>query len=101
MTPAEVSVPSSPPGYALAAPSEQDLLTALARLLGADAAAAVWREVCAAIGVPRPGPAMPVEQLLVAAELLAQRRPCNVAARSFMVRANSYLMLHEPGRSRA
>ena len=80
------------PGYNLAAPTEQDALLALARLVGPDKAKATWAAACAAAGVPRLG--MSVAQLQLAAQQLAQQPGIvSVTGNSLMVRLISYQKL--------
>lgn len=65
------------------------------RLIGADEAHTAWDAACRSIGLPRPGRALSARELLQAAAALATRKPLSVAARSFGIRMNSYLMLNE------
>lgn len=76
------------------APSEQDLLCAIARVVGPEQAEATWLEVCASIGVSRPGCPMTVDQLAQAVQAMGQRcEDLDVAVRSFVIRMNSYSLL--------
>jgi hypothetical protein len=93
----DASVTSTPqrtvPGYELAPPSEQDLIMAMARMVGVEDARATWTGVRAACGPAHPESPMTLDQLHSAAELLAQRPGLKVPARAFAIRLNSYRML--------
>ncbi len=80
--------------YNLTAPSEEDALRSLARLLGSDTATRVWHTACAAAGIRRPGPTLTLDQLSAAAQQLRQQPGVtSVVASSLVVRLNSYRLL--------
>lgn len=94
-SPTPAPAPAKPavvPGYALAAPTEQDALAQLARLVGPDKAQAAWSAACTSAQVPRLG--LSPEQLMLAAQALAkQPGVVSVTGNTLVVRLISYQKL--------
>ncbi|HYR09527.1 MAG TPA: hypothetical protein VEQ60_17265 [Longimicrobium sp.] len=80
------------PGYALAAPTEQDAITFLARALGPDAAVSLWVRTCQEAGV-RSG-RLTLDELERAAQALArQEGVAGVIGNSLVIRLRTYRLL--------
>lgn len=79
-------------GYKLAAPTEQDALTFLARAIGADEAAGLWLRTCRAAGA-RAG-AMSMEELERVVQALAKEEgSAGVVGSSLAIRVRTYRLL--------
>ncbi|HEX6368436.1 MAG TPA: hypothetical protein VF006_05880 [Longimicrobium sp.] len=87
--------PQNPvPGYALAAPTEQDAITFLARALGADRAVSLWVRTCQEAGV-RSG-RLGLDELERAAQALAgQEGVAGVIGNSLVIRLRTYRLLEK------
>ena len=82
------------PGYALAAPTEQDAITFLARALGADRAVSLWVRTCQDAGV-RSGK-LSLDELERAAQALSkQEGVAGVIANSMVIRLRTYRLLEK------
>ena len=82
------------PGYALAAPTEQDAITFLARALGADRAVSLWVRTCQEAGV-RSGK-LSLDELERAAQALAkQEGVAGVIGNSMVIRLRTYRLLEK------
>jgi hypothetical protein len=82
------------PGYALAAPTEQDAITFLARALGADRAVSLWVRTCQEAGV-RSG-SLGVDELERAAQALSrQEGVAGVIGNSLVIRLRTYRLLEK------
>lgn len=82
------------PGYALAAPTEQDTITFLARALGADAAVSLWVRTCQEAGV-RSG-RLSMDELERAAQALSKREGvAGVIGNSMVIRLRTYRLLEK------
>jgi hypothetical protein len=80
------------PGYALAAPTEQDAITFLARALGADRAVSLWVRTCQDAGV-RSG-RLTLDELERAAQALATHEGvAGVIGNSLVIRLRTYRLL--------
>ena len=80
------------PGYALAAPTEQDAITFLARALGADRAVSLWVRTCQDAGV-RSGK-LALDELERAALALAKHEGvAGVIGNSMVIRLRTYRLL--------
>ena len=80
------------PGYALAAPTEQDAITFLARALGADPAVSLWVRTCQDAGV-RSGK-LTLDELERAAQARAKREGvAGVIGNSLVIRLRTYRLL--------
>jgi hypothetical protein len=89
-TPAQNPVP----GYALAAPSEQDAITFLARALGADRAVSLWVRTCREAGV-RSG-SLGLDELERAAQALSKQEGVSgVIGNSLVIRLRTYRLLEK------
>ena len=84
--------PSTIPGYQLAAPSEQDALTFLARALGADQAASLWMRACRE-GGGRAGSLSLDELERVVQALAREEGAAGVVGSSLSIRVRSYRLL--------
>ena len=85
------------PGYALAAPTEQDAITFLARALGADPAVSLWVRTCQDAGV-RSGK-LTLDELERAAQALARREGvAGVIGNSLVIRLRTYRLLEKTRR---
>lgn len=85
------------PGYALAAPTEQDAITFLARALGADRAVSLWVRTCQQAGV-RSGK-LSLDELERAAQALAkQEGVAGVIGNSMVIRLRTYRLLEKTRR---
>jgi hypothetical protein len=85
------------PGYALAAPTEQDAITFLARALGPDAAVSLWVRTCQEAGV-RSG-ALATDELERAAQALAKHEGvAGVIGNSMVIRLRTYRLLEKTRR---
>lgn len=84
-----MSVPVTAPGYGLAAPTEQDALTSLARLLGPDKASETWGAARTAAG-HRSGALTPEAYASVLNELKAQGGMAGIVGNSMSVRLRTY-----------
>ena len=90
----ERACPNRIPGYDLMAPCEQDLVCAIGRAVGPQQAEATWLDVCASIGVSRPGCPMTVDELAQAVQAMGRlHQDLDVAIRCFVIRMNSYSLL--------
>jgi hypothetical protein len=82
------------PGYALAAPTEQDAITFLARALGADRAVSLWVRTCQEAGV-RSG-RLSLDELARAAQALARHEGvAGVIGNSLVIRLRTYRLLEK------
>jgi hypothetical protein len=82
------------PGYALAAPTEQDAITFLARALGPDRAVSLWVRTCQEAGV-RSGK-LGVDELERAAQaLLKHEGVAGVIGNSLVIRLRTYRLLEK------
>lgn len=82
------------PGYALAAPTEQDVITFLARALGADRAVSLWVRTCQEAGV-RSGK-LSLDELERAAQALSkQEGVAGVIGNSMVIRLRTYRLLEK------
>lgn len=82
------------PGYALAAPTEQDAITFLARALGADRAVSLWVRTCHEAGV-RSG-RLGMDELERAAQALSkQEGVAGVIGNSLVIRLRTYRLLEK------
>lgn len=80
------------PGYALAAPTEQDAITFLARALGADRAVSLWVRTCQEADV-RSGK-LSLDELERAAQALSQQEGvAGVIGNSMVIRLRTYRLL--------
>src|SRR5690349_11059242 len=90
--------PPTIPRYRLAPPSEDDALAMLARVMGADQAAATWLRACREAGVRRTDAGLaPAELLRVAERLGKAPGSTGVIATSLAVRARTWLLLNRGG----
>ena len=92
------------PRYRLAAPTEDEALGMLARVLGADGAAEAWLRACRAAGVRRGTGVGPAELLRVAERLAAGCEGDGVprvVGTALAVRARTYLLLNAQHAGRA
>jgi hypothetical protein len=81
-------------GYALAAPTEQDAITFLARALGADRAVSLWVRTCQEAGV-RSG-RLSLDELERAAQALSkQEGVAGVIGNSMVIRLRTYRLLEK------
>ncbi|WP_420129331.1 hypothetical protein [Longimicrobium sp.] len=86
--------PNTVPGYALAAPTEQDAITFLARALGPDRAVSLWVRTCQEAGV-RSGK-LGLDELERAAQALArQEGVAGVIGNSLVIRLRTYRLLEK------
>jgi hypothetical protein len=82
------------PGYALAAPTEQDAITFLARALGADRAVSLWVRTCQEAGV-RSGK-LSLDELERAAQALSKHEGvAGVIGNSMVIRLRTYRLLEK------
>lgn len=82
------------PGYALAAPTEQDAITFLARALGTDRAVSLWVRTCQEAGV-RSG-RLSLDELERAAQALSQQEGvAGVIGNSMVIRLRTYRLLEK------
>jgi hypothetical protein len=82
------------PGYALAAPTEQDAIAFLARALGADRGVALWVRTCQEAGV-RSGQ-LSLDELERAAQALSvQEGVAGVIGNSMVIRLRTYRLLEK------
>lgn len=89
-----MATPTHNAGYALAAPTEQDAVTFLARALGADRAVSLWVRTCQAAGV-RSGK-LSLDELERAAQALAgQEGVAGVIGNSMVIRLRTYRLLEK------
>lgn len=87
-------IPNTVPGYALAAPTEQDAITFLARALGPDRAVSLWVRTCQEAGV-RSGK-LGLDELERAAQALAkQEGVAGVIGNSLVIRLRTYRLLEK------
>jgi hypothetical protein len=85
------------PGYALAAPTEQDAITFLARALGADRAVSLWVRTCQDAGV-RSGK-LAMDELESAAVALSKHEGvAGVIGNSMVIRLRTYRLLEKTRR---
>lgn len=87
-----MSAVAAAPGYSLAAPTEQDALDSLARLLGPDQASDTWTAARAAAGC-RLGPLTPDAYATVLDQLKAQGGMASIVGNSLSVRLRAYRSL--------
>jgi hypothetical protein len=82
------------PGYALAAPTEQDAIAFLARAMGADRAVSLWVRTCQEAGV-RSGK-LSLDELERAAQALStQEGVAGVIGNSMVIRLRTYRLLEK------
>lgn len=82
------------PGYALAAPTEQDAITFLARALGADRAVSLWVRTCQEAGV-RSGKLSLDELERASLALSKQEGVAGVIGNSMVIRLRTYRLLEK------